>query len=381
MNAMTHGHSRHVARLGTILLVLTAIGAAGPVLANTDKVNCGKGESLAKALAKANPGDTIKVTGVCQERVTITTDQLTLDGQGSAVIDGGGGGPAEFSGVVTIDGVHGVTITGFVIRNGPGEGILGRRGAAFAVQSTTVRNNSLTGIAVDSSRAELTDVTLQGNVTGLDVFTSSSAILRGSIAINNNAGNGAEVNGESVLEIRGAHVQANHNGGVGVVAGSGQIALFGLSSSDGSTLTATNNGFAGVVLGGSQMTAYANCTITASNNSVGMFLGGGASIVSPNGGAQFVIENNGVGMQVQTGSGALFLGGPLIVRNNAGAGVLGNGAGVITIVSDPPGASVIKNNGTDVDLKFGTRSELQGVTIGTITCDKTVLSRGSTVCP
>jgi hypothetical protein len=62
-------------------------------------------------------------------------------------------------------------------------------------------------------------------------------------------------------------------------------------------------------------------------------------------------------------------------------GLLGDGAGTLTLVSVPPNPSAITNNGTDVDLKFGTRVTFGGVTIGTIVCDTTVLSRGSTVCP
>jgi hypothetical protein len=85
--------------------------------------------------------------------------------------------------VVTIDGAHGVTLTGFTIQNGPGEGILGQRGATFAVQQTTVQQNAASGIAVaDGSTADLTDCTVQDNGSnGLDVFTSSSVILRGSL--------------------------------------------------------------------------------------------------------------------------------------------------------------------------------------------------------
>jgi hypothetical protein len=60
---------------------------------------------------------------------------------------------------------------------------------------------------------------------------------------------------------------------------------------------------------------------------------------------------------------------------------LADGAGTLTMVSDPSKPSSIDNNGTDVDLKFGTRATVEGVTIGTITCDATVLSRPATVCP
>ena len=112
-----------------------AVGVAGADSA-VKKVKCDKGQTLTEALRKAKPGDTLQVTGTCHERVTITTDRLTLDGGGSAVLEGGGGGPTEFEGVVTIDGAQGVTLTGFTIQNGRGEGILGHHGAAFTVQHT-----------------------------------------------------------------------------------------------------------------------------------------------------------------------------------------------------------------------------------------------------
>jgi len=222
------------------------VGVAGAD-SSVKKVKCDQEQTLTEALRKAKPGDTLQVTGTCQERVTITTDRLTLDGGGSAVLDGGGGGPTEFEGVVTIDGAQGVTLMGFTIQNSPGEGILGLHGAAFAVQQTTMQHNATIGIAVaDASTADLTECTIQSNVVGIDVFISSSAILGGAITSSQNTGNGAEVNGQSMLEIRGAQVQMNDNGGAGLVAGSGQVAIFGFTATQGSTLTAKQSAPSGL---------------------------------------------------------------------------------------------------------------------------------------
>jgi parallel beta-helix repeat protein len=214
------------------------------------KVECDQGHTLTKALQQAKPAETLQVAGTGHERVTITTDRITLDGGDSAVVNGGG--PTEFEGVVTIDGAHGV---------------------AFTVQNITVQNNAVARIALERSAADLTDCTVQGNGIGMDVFTSASTILQGSVAFNNNSVSGVEVNGLSVLEIRGAHVQANNNGGSGLRAGSGQIAIFGLTAAQGSTITANGNGFAGIFLGGSQLTVFASGTITAANNVIGIFAG------------------------------------------------------------------------------------------------------------
>ncbi len=78
-----------------VVLILTVVMAfASSVLAETLTVDCTKGETLTKAVERAKPGDTIQVTGTCKETVTITTDRLTLDGQGSAILDGGSVGKA-----------------------------------------------------------------------------------------------------------------------------------------------------------------------------------------------------------------------------------------------------------------------------------------------
>src|SRR5215831_9049765 len=106
-------------------LVLAFIATPTAGWAGITNVDCNKGQTIGQALTKADPGDTIRVTGTCHEQVTITTDRLTLDGQGTAILDGGGGASGDdLSGLLTIDGAREVVVTGFTIQNGPGNGIL-----------------------------------------------------------------------------------------------------------------------------------------------------------------------------------------------------------------------------------------------------------------
>ena len=352
----------------------------GDAASNMRVVTCDRGQHIARALARAEPGDTIRVTGTCVERVSIKTDRITLDGQGAATLDGGGGPTSEFDGVVTIDGASGVTIQGFTVQNGPGEGILGTHGAAFSVRNTTVQDNGGNGVAVaEGSTAELTDCSMLRNATGIDVFTQSSAVLKGAIRTKDNLLNGAHLNGTSIIEIRGAQVEASRNGGVGLVAGSNsQVAVFSFAGSRGSTFTIDANGGGGIVLGDSILNVFESTTITITNSPLGMLVVAG-KIISPNGVGTFVIENNGVGLDFGLDGTALLVGG-LTVRNN-GTGVRGDGAGVLTFISIPENPSAITGNGVDVDLRFGARATFAGVDVGTITCDSTVLSRGTTVCP
>jgi hypothetical protein len=358
----------------------------------TIRVNCNAGQTVEQALQRARPGTTISITGTCRERVIITTDRITLDGQRSAILDGRSNNPGtadgqpnpEFDGVVIIDGVSGITLTGLTIQNGPGNGILGSHSAAFAVRNTAVQDNTVTGIVVsDNSTLELTDSTIQrNNAAGINVLNNSSVILKGAISISNkHESGGVNVFGSSTMEIRGAQVQVNNNQAAGLVVGSGsQLAIFGFNVSQGSTLTASGNGRGGIVMTGGSLEVYGlgPNVITASNNGEGIFVAGGF-IVSPSGAGKFVIENNPVGLNFGPAGGAVIVGG-LTVRNNK-TGVLADGAGPLTFVSIPPNPSSVTGNATDVDLRFGTRATFGGVTIGTITCDNTVLSRGTTTCP
>ena len=365
---------------GAAAMAFVAASPTGDAASNMRVVNCDRGQNIAEVLARAEPGDTIRVTGTCVERVSIKTDRITLDGQGAATLDGGGGPPAEFDGVVTIDGASGVTIQGFTVQNGPGEGILGTHGAAFSVRNTTVQDNGSTGVVVaEGSTAELTDCSILRNDAGIDVFTQSSAVLKGSIRTNDNLTNGATVNGTSIIEIRGAQVEASRNGGEGLAAGSNsQLAVFGFAGSQGSTFTIDANGGGGILLGDSILNVFSESTIAITNSPLGILCGAG-KIISPFGVGTFVIENNGVGLDFGLDGTALLVGG-LTVRNN-GTGVRGDGAGVLTFISIPSNPSAITGNGVDVDLRFGARATIEGVEVGTITCDSTVLSRGTTVCP
>ena len=390
LRRLTGNRAFSLVRLTTAVALISAAAAMAFVAASRGGdadspmrmrvVNCDRGENITAVLARAEPGDTIRVIGTCVERVSIKTDRITLDGQGAATLDGGGGPAAEFDGVVTIDGASGVTIQGFTVQNGPGEGILGTHGAAFSVRNTTVQDNGSTGVVVaEGSTAELTDCSILRNDAGIDVFTQSSAVLKGSIRTNDNLLNGATVNGTSIIEIRGAQVEASRNGGEGLAAGSNsQLAVFGFAGSQGSTFTIDANGQAGLGLGSSLLNVFSESTIAITNSPLGILCGAG-KIISPFGVGRFVIENNVVGLDFGLDGTALLVGG-LTVRNN-GTGVRGDGAGVLTFISIPSNPSAITGNGVDVDLRFGARATIEGVDVGTITCDSTVLSRGTTVCP
>jgi hypothetical protein len=383
---------RNIAYGWFIVMMLTAVTPAvlgqqaGPVRFHVD---CDSGgPKLNRAIELAQPGDTIEVRGTCRERVRVTRGPLILEGGGNAVLDGAGVGPneQEFNGLLTVDGAHGVTIRGWLIRNSTGEGIFGTHGASMLIQDTVVEQN-FTGIGLSNSAAEVVDAATRYNSIGLDVYSASTVIFRGEIDISSNKAESLTLNGNSHGEIRGAHLLVNNNlaGGI-IISAQSSLVIFGFEASQTSRLTTNNNQGPGIVIGQSQLfvagagLAPGGIVMTSSGNAgPGVLLVNG-NISTPFGAARLVIENNPIGMQFLQGSTATITGG-LNVRNNVLAGIQADNATGLTFGSIPSNPSAIQSNGTDVILSFGTKSTINGVVVGTIVCDATVLSRGTTVCP
>jgi len=351
------------------------------------EVNCDKGETITTALGKADPGDTIRVTGFCSERVIITTDRISLAGLPGATIQGAlFAPPSAFSGLVTVDGAQGVRISGFTIQRSSGEGILGIRGAAITVENTVVQDNGGDGIAVtEGSTVEMRNCTIRRSFAGVDVFTGSNAVLLGDIAVSENRDVGIFAGSSSSIEVRGAKVQSSNNPVGVVLANSASLAFFTYpgDTAKGGSLTLTGNLVAGMVVLNSAFEVYSdNATITVANNPVGIDMPAGGSIASPFGiekGIKFLIENNGVGLNVGQGSNVVIVGG-LTVRNNTTAGIVADNSS-LTLVGAPPNPSSITGNPLDLDFRFGARATFAGVTFATKKCEPTVLARGIAACP
>jgi predicted secreted protein len=122
-------------------------------------------------------------------------------------------------------------------------------------------------------------------------------------------------------------------------------------------------------------------TVTVSGNGGNRFeMPYDASLNIPYGSAHVTVENNTIGLNLGAKSSLAVVGG-LVVRNN-GSGIVADAASHLLLIGIPPNATSVENNATaDVDLRFGTRTTVDGATIGKLKCDGTVLSRGTTVCP
>jgi hypothetical protein len=291
--------------------------------------------------------------GTCRERVLVT-QRVTLNGRGSAVLDGAGlpPGPAtlpELDAVILVNGATGVTLSGLIVRNGRSNGIVVTRGAAVTLREVTTEDNALMGVSVsDNSIVEAIDSATRSNgVSGFDVFTSSSLILRGTFMASDNASNGIEINGQSIVELRGAQVTIANNAAFGIIAGSqSQLAVFGFDVAKGSTLNASGSGVAGIgVAGHSSVTLFSDTTVSVENSGVGILVAAGSSVDSPPFSvSRILLRSNGVGMNVFAGS-KVFLYAGLEIHDN-GVGVLVDEASLHLEPTSGLSASIADNNTT-----------------------------------
>jgi len=101
--------------------------------------------SLQAAIDKAKPGDTLLVSGVCNENLFIGEGihGIVLDGQGSATLNG----PSAVLDTVGVEGARAITIKGFTITGGR-VGIIVELSGTAKIDSNTIRNVGATGIVV-----------------------------------------------------------------------------------------------------------------------------------------------------------------------------------------------------------------------------------------
>ena len=137
----------------------------------SNSVDCSSG-TIAAAMSEAQPGHTITITGTCTETVVVGKDSITLDGEGTAVIDGGGANAA----VILIKGRRNVTLKGLTVQNGL-LGIHADGGAAVGLENVTAQNNNR---GIDGRDGD-----------GIRI-TASVASFKGTVRSNHNDGDGIE---------------------------------------------------------------------------------------------------------------------------------------------------------------------------------------------
>ena len=259
-------------------------------------VDCSSG-TIAAVMSDAQPGDTIRITGTCNETVVVDKDGITLDGGESAVIDGA----AADAAVILVKGHRNVTIKGLTVRNGL-IGIHADGGAAVGLENVTARNNNRGADGRDGDGIRI---------------TASVASFAASIRSTNNDGDGIDVfHASSVRATVGSHsVEVNGNGGLGIDLDLGSS--FGMRG----TITVTDNTHGGLLIRRTSAAFFLGDSATFSDNGgSGVHVGGGSSATLAVQSAEFN-SNGGSGVSVSEGSTATFYGAAIEFNNNGGSGV------------------------------------------------------------
>jgi parallel beta-helix repeat protein len=195
---------------GTLFGVLAALPLLLPPAAGAATVDCNHGQSVARAVAKLRPGDTLVVKGRCTEHVEITEDLLnvTLDGQGTATIHG----PDATRFTITVRG-RGVRITGLTVSGGDRAIAILDTGAAV-VENNTIRDAVNVGVHVGRNSAARIIRNTITNVAGLGInvrLGSGADIFDNDVSQN---GDGIDVDSGGSADISGNRVFANREDGI-----------------------------------------------------------------------------------------------------------------------------------------------------------------------
>jgi parallel beta-helix repeat protein len=216
---------------------------ANNAVAATVAVNCDAGGKIQTALNTAQSGDTILISGICNENISIRDElaRITIDGQGTATINA----PSTAAAVVTVLGrnitIKGFTITGGragfnVLRGGSalidtntiqdsvGAGILVLQNGHARIINNTIQFNPNSGITVqENSNSRIGFLDLAGPLAGNVIQRNGVAgviLQRGGVAslvgntISENDGPGVLVSGASHGDLSNNHIDRNASDGV-----------------------------------------------------------------------------------------------------------------------------------------------------------------------
>lgn len=226
--------------MNTITLVLAVMflclsPSIGRAHGDKHTLTCGSERTIGRAIKTLKAGDTLLVSGTCNENVDIgeEVEGITLDGQGTATLNGDPG-----VNTVTVTG-RGITIRGFTITGGL-QGIAVLDGGSAVIDGNTIQNTGMNGVTVfRNSTAHIINNTIQNNPSsGIQLQAASSARIgftgppsnrvSAPNTIQSNRGPGIQVLRASAAQIFTNTIQ--NNGSHGVVVDRNAQAEIGAST-------------------------------------------------------------------------------------------------------------------------------------------------------
>jgi len=335
------------AQLQTQIQELRGSGGGGNGGGGTVNVDCASGGSISQALA-AGAGRVV-VRGTCSESVTISRDDVTLQGDGT--VGGRIHGPDPDVNTVLITGNR-VIIEALTVSGGR-NGITGVGASNLTVRNCTVQSTGRSGIAYANGAS--------GTIDGCTVHS--------------NPRDGIVVDGAYATLINST-VTNNTRNGVGVFnAGSARIGVTDRSAPAGNTIQ--QNGGSGIVV-------TLGSFVTAAMNQVTRNVIFGISVFQSTAdiaGGNTISDNTGVGVSVN---------GSKVLLGDAGLGlstvnqINGNGGGVIAFLGSSMvirDAEIVGNNGAGLLFSLRSQGQLFSSTIQNNTSDGIRLLLGSALLP
>ena len=188
---------------------------------------CSPTATIGETLKSLKPGDTLLVTGTCDEHVVIPeyVQNIALDGQGKATING----PDTRRNTVAVGG-RGITLKRFTIAGGR-SGIAVARGGSVLIDGNTIHNTGNHGIGLhEHSSARIVNNTIQNNA-GFGILVEEGSFARVGFLlipdaapshniVQNNRGGGIRVRFSSMARIVGNTINNNTGNGIEVTEGS-----------------------------------------------------------------------------------------------------------------------------------------------------------------
>ena len=320
----------------------------------THTVDCNAGETVQSKMDEAQPGDTIMITGTCNEAVVVNKDDITLDGGDTAVIDA-----MDFDApTISINGYQNVVIKGLTVQNGLSGVRLAESAVAWLEDVTALGSRSKSGYE-------------SGN--GIVAYTSSTVVLTGAVVANDNAAHGIGAGSASTVAVLGNYVvegnrsprvsiAASGNGGHGIDIQGNSVLVAHSAYAEYATIHAKNNAGAGIAVSlGASASLYSGTTVEATGNGGnGLEVGGSSSAAFYGWGSQsrgvtgVFNDNGGNGIFLWNSSSlAVWDDGAAVnitATNNAGSGlaiVNGSSANFDSPASPPPSKLIFNDNGGD----------------------------------
>ncbi|MDX1482886.1 MAG: right-handed parallel beta-helix repeat-containing protein [Alphaproteobacteria bacterium] len=181
------------------------------VIPGTKSVDCSAAETIQAALDAAVPGDTIEVSGTCNEAVTINTAKIKLVGVSSAKVIA----PAGSGAAIRVRAMN-AEVSGFMAITGVTRGIQVERSGFALIRNNTIVGSGSQGIFIrESSSARIDNNTVDGSGShGIHITDSSFAQVEGNNVVKNNGRHGIIVSGSASGNIYGNTITSNASNGI-----------------------------------------------------------------------------------------------------------------------------------------------------------------------